>query len=413
MGLGHDVTCRIVLSDVTKAYTSSRWWKQLSLFVALRVRPCIEKTREIRALDGVSLAIEEGERVGIIGPNGAGKSTLLHLIAGLAGPSAGTVLVEGHVHAILTLGAVLREEATGRENIYIDGEVQGKSDVDITSVIDQIIEFSELGDCIDRPVRTYSSGMKARLAFSMIAFIDPEILVIDEVLSVGDIHFSRKATQRMKELAQAGRIILIVSHGMKSITDLCTRCIWLDHGRVVMDGDPKLVAEAYTMAVNATDEASLRLKFERGEQLPVGYDGARLTSLAIAQEGLASGKVLLTTGRDVIIEVSGTGERLNRPDLRLLLTRFDGSVIADTLFSDTRDPSALIRAFTLKLGMRPLVLGPGVYRADLLLLEAGAVVSALQKVFEVRTDNPLIGGVPTLIYPSSVTVRQLDQPIAL
>src|SRR6185503_15052818 len=154
----------------------------------------------------------------------------------------------------MTLGTVLREEATGRENIYIDAEVQGKTRTEVAPLVDRIIDFSELGTFIDLPVRTFSSGMKARLAFSMLAFIEPEILIIDEVLSVGDAGFSRKAGARMQELARAGRIVLVVSHGMRSIVDMCSRCLWLDGGRIVMDGDPRAVTAAYEQSVRAADD---------------------------------------------------------------------------------------------------------------------------------------------------------------
>ena len=218
--------------------------------------------REIRALQRVSFSIGSGERVGIIGRNGAGKTTLLSLLAGIAQPTSGEIEVLGNVHAMLTIGMVLRDEATGRENIFLDGAVHGHSPELIEELVPKIIDFVELGEFIDRPVRTYSSGMKARLAFTMGAFTVSDILIIDETLSVGDAAFSRKATRRMKELASEGQIVIAVSHSLSSIVEICDRCLWLDGGRLVMDGPAQEVTKAYAQAVDAADEAELKQKFE-------------------------------------------------------------------------------------------------------------------------------------------------------
>src|SRR5262249_3259859 len=160
----------------------------------------------------VTLKVGSGERVGIIGRNGAGKTTLLSILAGITQPTRGTIEVSGSVHAILTIGTVLREEATGRENIFLDGAVHGHAQEASKALAATSIDFAELGEFIDRPVRTYSSGMKARLAFAMGAFTRSDILIIDETLSVGDAQFSRKATRRMKQLTGEGQIVIVVSH---------------------------------------------------------------------------------------------------------------------------------------------------------------------------------------------------------
>ena len=184
-----------------------------------------------KAIDNVSLKIEKGERVGIIGTNGAGKTTMLSIIAGLLEKTSGEIDVEGHVDCIMSLGTSIREDATGRMNIYIDGEVNGKSKEEIDEIIDEIINFSELGTAIDQPVRTYSTGMKSRLAFSMIIYLKPEILIIDEALSAGDTQFGIKASKMMKKICSQGKILILVSHSMNAIKDMCDRCIWMDHGK--------------------------------------------------------------------------------------------------------------------------------------------------------------------------------------
>ncbi|MBX6322156.1 MAG: ABC transporter ATP-binding protein [Rhodospirillaceae bacterium] len=401
------MSCGIRLSGVSKVYTRPRRVGRPTLRAALRaIAPGVE---EIRALDRVSLSIADGERVGIIGPNGAGKTTLLHLVAGLAAPTAGTVEVAGRVHAVMTLGSVLREEATGRENIMIDAEVQGRTRQEIADVIDRIVEFSELGEFIDLPVRTYSSGMKARLAFSMVAFIEPEILIVDEVLSVGDAGFSRKAGARMKELARAGRIVLVVSHGLASIVEMCSRCLWLEGGRLVMDGDPSAVTEAYAESVRVADEAALRRMFDEGPPLPPGRPGATLHRRSLVQEG--AGGALLVARRDGELRIAGDASALARPDLRLRILRLDGALISETRLSESQDAVTLRGRFDFAIAMRPVVLGPGVYRAELALIDGDAVVAGRAHVFEVRTDDPLLGGVPTLLYPSRLKVRALSPAV--
>ena len=212
------------------------------------------------AVDDISITLQEGERLGIVGRNGAGKSTLLHMIAGITDPTAGSIRINGKVTSIMTLGVGLRDDLSGRENIYIDGEIQGKSRAEVNKFIDQIIEFSRLDKCIEYPVRTYSTGMKARLAFSMITHIDPEILIIDEALSVGDASFSAKATARILEICARGKIVILVSHGMQSVRDICNRCIYLKDGRVIMDGEPNEVTKSYIDEVRQEDESRL---FER------------------------------------------------------------------------------------------------------------------------------------------------------
>jgi len=232
--------------------------RAVSLFEALRLGQPQESIRKVQALDDVSFTISEGERVGIIGPNGAGKTTLLSLLAGITKPTSGTIEVEGDIHAMLTIGAVVKEEMTGRENIYLDATIHGRSNEQINAVAEEIIEFTELGEYIERPVRTYSSGMKARLAFSMGTFIEPDILILDETLAVGDVFFAQKASRRMKAVAKRGRIVILVTHATNAIVEMCTRCLWIDNGRLVMDGDPKKVTAAYEASVRQADEAPTR-----------------------------------------------------------------------------------------------------------------------------------------------------------
>lgn len=197
------------------------------------------------ALRDVSFAVERGASIGLIGTNGAGKSTTLKLISRIIQPSAGSVQVNGRVTALLELGAGFHPELSGRDNIYLNGAVMGLTSKQVNVKLDEIVAFAELDEFIDVPVKDYSSGMYARLGFSVAIHLDPEILLIDEVLSVGDQAFQQKCNERMARMRKSGITILFVSHSLESILRTCTKAIWLDHGQVKVQGDAQRVADAY------------------------------------------------------------------------------------------------------------------------------------------------------------------------
>lgn len=198
-----------------------------------------------RAVDHVSIQVKPGEVCGIIGRNGAGKSTLLKMIAGVLTPTEGAIQVNGNIAPMLELGAGFDQELTARENIYLNGAIMGYSKAFLDDKFDQIVEFSELESFIDQPIRTFSSGMMMRLAFSIATQINPEVLIVDEILSVGDSHFRQKSERRMREMMSSGTTVLMVSHALGQIRGLCNHVVWLDHGKVVMDGDTQTVCDAY------------------------------------------------------------------------------------------------------------------------------------------------------------------------
>ena len=206
----------------------------------------IKKQKDIFvALDNITIRVDEGEKVGVIGLNGAGKSTLMQIISGYSKESQGKVEVCGRVNAILEVGTNLSKELTGRENIYLAGEMYGLSKEQIKEMMPQIIEFVDIGPYFDYPIKTYSSGMMARVAFAQISFIEPEILIIDEVLGVGDISFVEKSTKLIQDLCKKGKILLVVSHSMSTINQMTDRCIWLNQGKIVMDDKTKTVTDSY------------------------------------------------------------------------------------------------------------------------------------------------------------------------
>lgn len=198
----------------------------------------------------ISFQIAKGECVGFIGRNGVGKSTLLGLIAGVLKPDSGKIIVKGRVSPLLELGAGFHPDLTGRENILLNGVLLGMTKAEVKAKLDLIVEFSGLKDFIDQPIRTYSSGMVARLAFSVIAHLDPEILLIDEILAVGDVEFQKKSFRKILEFKEKGTTIVLVSHSLDSIVKVCDRAIWLENGGIKMDGEAKEVVSVYFKELN-------------------------------------------------------------------------------------------------------------------------------------------------------------------
>ncbi|MGG4192529.1 ABC transporter ATP-binding protein [Paenibacillus sp. UNC217MF] len=206
--------------------------------------------KEFVALNGVSFSIKKGEVVGIVGGNGAGKSTLLKIISGILSPNQGTVSVKGSIAPMLELGAGFDFDLTAKENIFLNGAVLGYSKEYLESKYDEIVEFSELEEFMDVPVRNFSSGMTMRLAFSIATLVNPDVLIVDEILSVGDAHFQKKSSQRMRELIHGGATVILVSHSIEQIREMCSRVIWLERGKVKMIGNTVEVSNAYMSSMN-------------------------------------------------------------------------------------------------------------------------------------------------------------------
>ena len=204
-----------------------------------------KKNDDFWALKNVSFTVDKGEVVGLIGSNGAGKSTLLKVVSGVMKPTSGKVTVQGVISPKIELGAGFDGNLTARENIYLNGAILGYSKKFLDSKFEEIVDFSELKDFLDVPVKNFSSGMTAKLAFSIATVVNPEILIVDEILSVGDIKFQEKSKHKMMEMIKGGTTVLYVSHSLDSIKDLCTKVVWLEHGKVVKIGDTEKVCDAY------------------------------------------------------------------------------------------------------------------------------------------------------------------------
>ncbi|HYH06837.1 MAG TPA: ABC transporter ATP-binding protein [Thermoanaerobaculia bacterium] len=248
----------ISLENVSKDY---RLWGRSSQFATLKSALLKRELKlapdaAVAALKNVSFAVDRGEAFGVIGRNGSGKSTLLKLVSGILKPTRGKVVVNGRIAALIELGAGFHPEITGRENIYINGIMLGLSRREIDQRFDRIVEFSGIADFLDQPVKTYSSGMYVRLGFAVAVHVDPDVLLIDEVLAVGDEEFSARCIAKIQEMKYRGVTLLFVTHQLDQVRNLCDRALWLDHGQVEAIGDPLRVVDAYLQEVSGTPAPS-------------------------------------------------------------------------------------------------------------------------------------------------------------
>lgn len=265
----------IALRDVTKLYRRYAYRRQFSTLKSALLRGSLASELEprevLRAVDGVSLEAAPGATIGLVGRNGSGKSTLLKLVAGITKPTSGTVDVRGRISALIELGAGFHPEISGRENIFINGVMLGLTKREIARRFDEIVEFAEIEDFIDSPVKTYSSGMYMRLGFAVAVHVDPDVLLIDEVLAVGDEGFSLKCLDKFADFKRRGKTIVLVTHGLSMVERYCDEAVWVDAGRVRGHGDPRQVVHAYTTDVARSEEHALAAA-DRKAQAAVGVE---------------------------------------------------------------------------------------------------------------------------------------------
>lgn len=285
--------------------------------------------RKFTALDDVSFEVRRGETIGLIGSNGAGKSTLLKLISRITAPTRGTIYIDGKVASMLEVGTGFHPELTGRENIYLNGSILGMSKKEIDEKIDSIIEFSECGDFIDTPVKRYSSGMYVKLAFSVASHLDSDIMIMDEVLAVGDVKFQHKCLNKMKEIAETeGRTILYVSHNMDTIHKLCKRCIVMNHGHLVFDGSVDEATKIYMGVDTKTDHTADFTKYMRPGWL--GRDDVRLTWADYLEK-----EDNIVTGNDLDIRMKWKNNvEVNNVGIRVELIGDDDKPFATAVYYD-------------------------------------------------------------------------------
>jgi lipopolysaccharide transport system ATP-binding protein len=322
----------------------------------------------------VSFEIPRGQAVGIVGDNGAGKSTILKILSGIMKPTVGEMTVRGRLSALIEVGAGFHPDLTGRENVFLNGAILGMTRAEIRRKFDEIVEFSGLAEFIDTPVKRYSSGMFARLGFSVAAHVDPDVLIVDEVLSVGDYLFQRKCMERMAAVLQGGATVIFVSHNLRAVTDLCSRALLLSHGRLLADGPSADVLQQYMQA-----------------GIDAGANGNRPAYLTRFTLGGSKGEqVRFESGEKARIEVEITArERVER--LSLVVMIYD------------ENQYQLFSASTERMGAPPFTLDPGqkiAYAFDLQLhLAPGTyrVVSALYR-YDVQKEYGTFQGTTFFVH---------------
>ena len=384
------------------AGVQGRLTESLSNAVARRRRRDQDRNDVIWALRDVSFEVSEGEVVGIIGRNGAGKTTLLKILSRITEPTSGFFELRGRVGSLLEVGSGFHPDLTGAENVYLYGSFLGMRRREMKSRFDDIVSFAEVEDFIDTPVKRYSSGMYMRLAFAVAAHLEPEILIVDEVLAVGDIAFQKKCLGKMEEVAGGGRTVLFVSHNMAAITSLCGRAYLLDAGSIVREGDAREVAQSFVADLVATRAVPVGERSERD-----GDGSARLMSLRV---GNADRSGAITCGSRLEVELtfcSAAGE-LRYP--RFVVTVRDANdtgVFRLDSQTDTGFPDALPAEGSVRCITEPIALTPGRCLLDVSVLRGGVLADFVRHAaeFDVQADDYFPSGrIPRR--PTVLTLRR-------
>ena len=363
-------------------------------------REPITPPAELWALRDVDVAIPEGDVVGFIGRNGAGKSTLLKIIARITAPTSGHVDIVGRVGALLEVGTGFHPELTGRENVFLNGAILGMTHAETRRKLDAIVEFSGVEAFLDTPVKRYSSGMQVRLAFSVAAHLEPEILIVDEVLAVGDVEFQRKCLGKMGDFARDGRTVLFVSHNMAVVQALCKRAVLLQRGQIVADGAVRDVVGTYLQSLEDTVAIDLD---ERTDRHPRGYNMVRLQNLRIVgNEGES-----LATGRPARVEF-GLNRVIPRLSCRFVFHDSLGLAVAsfDSDVRSRQDDLDDIRGPNLVCEIDELPLVPGRYRIDVMVSGDGHIQDGLDAAAFFNVEAGTLAG-------RSVSGDDAEGPVAI
>ncbi|HTH70339.1 MAG TPA: ABC transporter ATP-binding protein [Candidatus Saccharimonadales bacterium] len=321
--------------------------------------------QRVEALKDVTFAVEPGETYGIVGANGSGKSTLLKLIAGTAKPTSGVIAVQGRVSALLELGAGFHPDFTGRENVYLNASILGLTRKETDRVLPAIVDFAELGDFFDAGVKTYSSGMYMRLAFAVAAHVDPDVLLIDEILAVGDEYFQRKCFAKLNEFRARKKTICFVSHDLVAVSRLCTRGMLLERGDVRAEGDIRRVMEAYAEIVEAHEEGTMAGAAPTGDRW--GSGELRIDEVTLHADGAPAH--ILRSGELAEIRLAYTAA----PEVRaaifgLTIYRDDGVSVYGTNTEIDQQPVAVRPSGSVTFRVEHLPLLPGRYELDVAAL---------------------------------------------
>ena len=349
------------------------------------------------AVNDVTFDVREGEVFGVIGQNGSGKSTLLKCMAGILQPNSGSVSVYRRMGALLELGAGFHPELTGRENIFLNAAILGMGRREISGRFDEIVDFSGLHTFIDQPVKTYSSGMYVRLAFAVAINVDPQLLIVDEILAVGDVSFQRRCMEKFVEFRNEGRTIVLVTHDMGSIKNLCDRAIWLEHGKVVDAGDPSDLVEAYTERMLGADSRSADGSVRRGS------GEIRITSVEMFTGGNTNPVKRCRTSDSVLLRLHYEASKtIPQPVFGIEIESLGGATITSP---NTRDvgmvPPTISGTGTVDIAIPRIDLLPGTYDLHTSITDFNRAVVYdnlhLALRFDVMTGKPYeTGGVITM-----------------
>ena len=354
---------------------------------------------------GVSFKVKQGEVLGIIGPNGAGKSTILKLLSKIMRPTKGEFKIRGRLSALIEVTAGFHPDFTGRENIYFNGAILGMTKKEIDSKFDEIVDFSGISEFIDTPVKRYSSGMSARLGFSIAAHVNPDVLLVDEVLAVGDMIFQTKCTQKMRELLKSGVTIIFISHNIPLVQSLCDRLILLDHGAVIKEGLPEEVVPCYENLVNRQREEELKkaLKGSSGNEDLMGDMSVAINDVVLFNaQGEKTDQFDLGEDIKIVIHYEA-GRRIDSPNFAIEIVRADNIVCCS---ADTKDVVQSIGFISgkgrLSVYLKDLNLLPGVYFLRLAVLDKDMVhtyVFVKKGIFKVNAEKKLYSDGVFLIKP--------------
>ena len=338
---------------------------------------------ELWALKNVSFEIKQGDRVGIIGPNGSGKSTLLKMLSRIVEPTTGEIEISGSLASLLEVGTGFHPELTGRENIFLNGAILGMSRVEISRKFDEIVAFAEIERFLSTPVKRYSSGMYVKLAFSVAAHLEPDIMVVDEVLAVGDVGFQRKCIKKMEEVADDGRTVLFVSHNIGTVQTLCNRGILLNAGEITLEGDIHRCASAYLRGIENGSAESLVTRLDRG-----GNGACRFARIEVSQSVAGPSAALATGSPAFVIFELATSMSIEAfvyftiyDEFGHAVTYFDSSE-----FGNKRSASENSDVSHFICDIEELSLLPGRYRIDAAIMHNGEVIDDVKgaKTFEVE-----------------------------
>ena len=394
---GASATLALQLRDVGKEYRMYATPRQRLAALVLGGR----RHRSQWVLRDVTFQLQRGQCMGVVGDNGAGKSSLLKLVAGTLQPSVGTVRRSGRVTAILELGSGFHPEFTGRENLFFGGQLIGLDEAEVARLAPEIIDFSELGEAIDRPVKSYSSGMVVRLAFALVTALQPEVLIIDEALAVGDQHFQKKCIERIQSFREAGCAILFCSHSMYHIRHLCDVAMWLDKGQVMAFGETEGVVSAYEAHSRAQDAATQALPAgTAGAAAPMApvtaavapVAGAEIVSFEVAS--LSNDPVPLLLSPDLVVTMTARVPGDEVPNFSLMLEQLKGTgiTVVGTHTDGVRPVRQADGLWRIRLTFPALPLNSGEYVLSPYLFDSSGLVVYEERLgyFPFRVEYPNI-----------------------